>query len=211
MGFAPGERRSEHLRERLLRVDAARVDVNQCPFARPPSSGPPGRAPRAAGRAGRQHRKRQGQRSSAQPNRGGMDTDQLVSGRMERATNDIPGDARSEQRARSGQHLPRSTPRERQKKNAVRRNTLLDQPGDTTAKSRRLPGSGSGEHQQRTAVVRDRGALLVVQPLQRGRVETIRADVEHMFASYRKNSMPGTADISWCRLVAVRVAVRSDF
>jgi hypothetical protein len=145
MALAPGEGRSEHLRKWLLGVDAARVDVNQCPLA--------WKARLLAGKAAfiAQQVEQVSSIGSVkdtevrrQPKRGGVNADQLVSCRMKGSANHIRRDVRSEERARAGEHLPGSAPREGQDENSVGRNALLHQPADATAKCCRFASPGSG-------------------------------------------------------------------
>ena len=165
---APREVLLDHARQRLLRVDRARVDVQQRALAREPRLAPArARAPRAAGPARPPRRPRRARRSPpGSPSADGVAAHEPVRDRVERPAEHAR--RRRHEPARPLQHLARRPARERQQQDPLRRHALAHQPRDPRAQRRRLARARPGEDQQRPAGVRRGRPLLVVELVEPG-------------------------------------------
>ncbi len=180
---APREGLGEHLLQRRLRVDRARVDVEHRLRAR--------EAPSAA--AWPCSSRTKSSRSAASPasstpkpgsqaERGGVQAHHAVGDRVKRAAHDRARVRRHPlgQRTRALDHLARRAAREREQQDPLGGHALGQQPGDARTQRRRLAGAGAGKDQQRPARVRRGVALLGVEPVEPGRrISGHRTSVRH--------------------------------
>ena len=123
-----------------------------------------------------------------------MQPDEPVRHRVKRAAHHPPGIRRhpAGQHAGPFYHLARRPPREREQQQLFGRDALREQPGNPCAQSRRLAGSCPRQNQQRVAVVRCGGPLLLVEVGEPGvrrarllalrRLTRVTLVVEHLFA-----------------------------
>jgi hypothetical protein len=180
--LAPGEGLGDNFRQRLLRVDRARVDIGHGRLAR--EALPLGRqselfadhVEQVSGVRGVEYCEvpREAERRSVRPQ-------QAISDRVEGPADD-PCSAGSDNVSYARQHLPRRPPREGQKQHPLRRNALVDKPRGAGRERRCFPGPGPCQNKQRPSLIRDRGDLLVVQFLEeRPGSPTHRRPIEHMF------------------------------
>jgi hypothetical protein len=185
----PRKRLLDHLPDRTLRVDRARVDVGESVVAREP---PPAvsvtllltdQVDQVRGVTGVQQAEvhRQAQRR-------GVTTHKTVRHRMKGPAGDPPGAAarmRPGQRHRSADHLASRAAGEGQQQNPLRRGAVLDQTANPRAQCRRLPGPRARQDQQVTTLVLRRGPLLWIQIGEPRRLRwALQAD-EHRFAEPR--------------------------
>jgi hypothetical protein len=183
---APGEVLVEHLAQRALRVDGARVDVDERRLAREAacSLGVPvlladevEHVGRVAGvEEGEVGREAQGERVlSHEP----------VADRVERAPEHA---ARSTARggSRAIDHLACGPAGEGQQQDPLVRHTSLDETGGAGAQGRRLARPRSREYQQVPAIMVGGSPLLLVETGERASVGK-RIQCEHVFAECRRS------------------------
>ena len=195
MLLAPRKGIGEHPGKRSLRVDRARVDIEQRALLRkpPPTLGVPVLLAHEVEHVGRVSRVEHAE-ARRQPERRRVPADEMMGDRMERATEHAASAVRHRhQRPRALQHLTRRATRERQQQDPFRRDPVGDEPGDPSAQRRGLTGPRAGQDQQRTARMTNRRPLLDVQLLKPRQLlserrrhlprSRIRADVEHVFAT----------------------------
>ncbi len=160
--LAPREVLGQHARQRLLRVDRARVDVQQRPLAREARARL--RVPVLLAQQVQDVRRVarvEHPEAARQPERRGVAAHEPVRDRVERAAEHARRGG--DEPARPLQHLARGAAGERQQQDPLRRHALGHQPGDPRAQRRRLARAGAGEDQQRPTGVRRGGPLLVIE------------------------------------------------
>ena len=184
--LAPRKGLGEHLGKRSLRVDRARVDIEQRALLRkpPPTLGVSVLLAHEVEHVGRVSGVKHAE-ACRQPERRRVPADEMMGDGMEGATEHAASAVRHRhQRPRALQHLARRATRERQQQDAFRRAPLGDEPCDPSAQRRGLTGSRPRQDQQRTARMTNRPPLVDIQlpkPL-RIRGGLILGDGEHMFA-----------------------------
>ena len=208
MLLAPRKRLGEHLGKRSLRVDRARVDIEQRALLRKP---PPAlrvsvflayQVEHVRGVSCVEHPE-----AGRQPERRRVPTDEMVGDGMEGAAQHAAGAVRHRhQRPRALQHLPRRATRERQQQDPLRRHPAGDEPRDPSAKRRRLTRPRPGQDQQGAARMTNRRTLFAIQLLKPRRLfneqrrglprSRIGPHVEHVFPtlSQRADGLAGDPD-----------------
>ena len=162
----PREVLRQHLRQRQLGVDRARVQIEQRPLLR--EAGSAGRRvagldPQQVQHVGRVARVQHAEAGRQAQGRG-VAPHQPVRHRMERPAHH-PGRGGNES-AGPLEHLPRGAPRERQQQDALGRHTLGHEPSHPGTERCRLARPRAGEDQQWPAAVRRGGPLLVIELVQ---------------------------------------------
>ena len=179
---APGEGRVQHVVQRQLRVDAARVHVEAGGLLREAAAA----APEAQGGAGDVHEvfgvapvhdREIGRHADV----AGVDAQQARGDGVEGAAPDARGGAEGsggracgpagrQHRLDAAQHLGGGAAREREQQDAPRVGAALDEVRHAVHERGRLAGAGAGDDEQRPVAVRHGGELLGVELLEHGDV-----------------------------------------
>ncbi len=169
-GQAPGEGRVQHLVQRQLGVDAARVDVEARGLLRKAGAA----AAEAETRARHVHEVLgvaavHDREVRLHADVAGVDAEQAGGGGVEGAAPDAVGGAagtvaaRREHRLHPAQHLGGGAAREGEQQDAARVGAALDEVGDAMHERGRLAGAGAGDDEQRAVAVLRGGELLWVE------------------------------------------------
>ena len=174
---APRRDLVDHRRQRALRVDRARVDVEQRSLLREAPAGRGGAVLVAdeVDRRRRRRRRRGSRTPPGSPSAAACRRKRAVRDRVERAARRsgraarrrAPG-ASGEQRLAAVHHLARGAPGEGQRHDALGGHTARDEPRDPGRQRGGLAGAGAGQDPQLVALERGRRPLLLVQPVDRG-------------------------------------------